>query len=132
MKSDLHHLFACEVACNSFRGNIPFYEFEDFQEAIRQGCGKREGNRFEPSQGHGAVARATFYFLLRYPGEINNNAKEYTEDRIEMLLNWHEREPVSKYELHRNAEIFRVQRNRNPLVDYPEWGRKIVFSIGLG
>ncbi|GEO04696.1 hypothetical protein AAE02nite_23600 [Adhaeribacter aerolatus] len=132
MKSDLHHLFACETTCNSFRGNTPFFEFADFEEAIRQGCGKREGNSFEPSQGHGAVARATLYFMLRYPGEINNNAKEYTNDRIEMLLGWHEKDPVSKYEFHRNAEIFKVQGNRNPLIDHPEWVGKIDFAFGLG
>lgn len=32
MKGDLHHLFACEVNCNSFRGNTPFFEFSDFPE----------------------------------------------------------------------------------------------------
>lgn len=132
MKSDLNHLFACEVACNSFRGNIPYFEFPDFNEVIRQGCGKREGNRFEPSQGYGSVARATLYFLLRYPGEINNTPKEYSADRINTLLDWHEKDPATIYELHRNAEIFKVQGNRNPLIDHPEWARKINFSLGLG
>jgi hypothetical protein len=40
-------------------------------------------NRFEPAFGHGPAARATFYFLLRYPGEVNANAKEYTADRCD-------------------------------------------------
>jgi endonuclease I len=26
MRGDLHHLFACESRCNSFRGNTPFTE----------------------------------------------------------------------------------------------------------
>src|SRR3712207_6295666 len=29
MRGDLHHLFACEAGCNSFRGNTPFAEFAD-------------------------------------------------------------------------------------------------------
>lgn len=132
MKSDLHHLFTCESDCNSFRGNIPFFEFTDFEEVIRQGCGKREVNRFEPSKGHGAVARATLYFLLRYPKEINNTPKEYTRERIEMLKGWHKKEEVTNYELHRNAEIFKVQGNRNPLIDHPEWVTQIDFLLGLG
>ncbi len=132
MKSDLHHLFTCEADCNSFRGNIPFFEFADFEEVIRQGCGKREANRFEPSKGHGAVARATLYFLLRYPKEINNTPKEYTKERIEMLISWHKKEEVTQYELHRNAEIFKVQGNRNPLIDHPKWANQIDFSLGLG
>lgn len=27
MRGDLHHLFACEPGCNSFRGNIPYFDF---------------------------------------------------------------------------------------------------------
>lgn len=132
MKSDLHHLFTCESTCNSFRGNIPFFEFPDFGEAIRQGCGIREGNRFEPQKGHGAAARATLYFLLRYPGEINRSSKEYTEDRIPMLLGWHRRDPVSEFERYRNAAIHSIQGNRNPLIDHPEWAERIDFTLGLG
>ena len=43
MRGDQHHLFACESGCNSFRGNIPYADFADFDEAIREQCGKREG-----------------------------------------------------------------------------------------
>jgi endonuclease G, mitochondrial len=132
MRGDLHHLFACESGCNSFRGNIPYYEFEDFEETIREACGKREELRFEPSAGKGAVARATLYFLLRYPGEINSTKKEYTPDRVEMILGWHKNFKVTRYERHRNAAIQEKQGNRNPLIDYPEWAEDIDFTQGLG
>jgi endonuclease I len=49
-----------------------------------------------------------------------------------MILDWHEKEAVTKYELHRNAEIFKIQGNRNPLIDHPEWAKNIDFSLGLG
>ena len=132
MRGDLHHLFACESGCNSFRSNIPYYEFEDFEEAVREACGKREELRFEPSAGKGAVARATLYFLLRYPGEINATEKEYTPDRIEVILGWHRNFKVTKYERHRNAAIQEKQGNRNPLIDHPQWGDEIDFAQGLG
>ncbi len=132
MRGDLHHLFACESGCNSFRGNIPYFDFPDFEEALRNDCGKREEGRFEPSAGKGVVARATLYFLLRYPKEINRTAKEYTEDRIHVLLDWHTSFVVTRYEKHRNAAIFEKQGNRNPLIDYPEWGTQIDFMRGLG
>lgn len=132
MKADLHHLFTCETTCNEYRANIPFFDFPDSSKVSRPGCGKIEGNRFEPAQGHGAVARATLYFLIRYPKEINNNLKEYTAAGIQILLKWHKEVTASPYELHRNAEIFAVQGNRNPLIDHPEWGTKINFSLGLG
>jgi endonuclease I len=37
MRGDLHHLFACEPRCNSFRSNIPYFDFADFSnpEVIR-------------------------------------------------------------------------------------------------
>jgi len=132
MRGDLHHLFACESGCNSFRGNTPYFDFPDFEEALRQECGKRLGNKFEPGSGKGAVARATLYFLLRYPGEINRLSTEYEERRIALLLRWHAEEPPDVYEHHRNEAIHERQGNRNPLIDHPEWAGLVDFSQGLG
>jgi endonuclease I len=132
MRGDLHHLFACETACNSFRGNIPYYDFPDYKNNIRDACGKRSENKFEPTGGKGATARATLYFLLRYPDEIDDNSREYQSERLEILLNWHQIHPVTEYERHRNAAIFEKQGNRNPLIDYPEWAEQIDFRQGLG
>ena len=132
MRGDLHHLFACESGCNSFRGNTPYFDFPDFEEAEREECGKRLGNKFEPTSGKGAVARATLYFLLRYPGEINRTSTEYEESRLAVLLNWHRAEPPSLYEKHRNEAIFERQGNRNPFIDCPEWASLMNFREGLG
>lgn len=132
MRGDLHHLFACESGCNSFRSNTPYFDFTDFNEAIRSDCGKSETNKFEPNAGKGTVARATLYFLLRYPGEINATSKEYTADRLNVLFAWHKDFLVTEYERHRNQAIFAAQGNRNPLIDHPEWLDKIDFARGLG
>jgi len=132
MRGDLHHLFACEPNCNSFRGNIPYFDFTDFGETIKTDCGKREGNKFEPSSGKGAVARATLYFLVRYPGHINKNENEYTINRLNTLINWHKEFPPSLYDKHRNAAIFEKQGNRNPFIDFPDLVEKINFTLGLG
>lgn len=128
MRGDLHHLFACEVGCNSFRGNFPYFDFPDFDEVVREDCGMREDVGFEPEEGRGAVARATLYFLLRYPGQVGDAAREFPEDRLPVLLKWHEDEAVSEYEMHRNAAIAAIQGNRNPLIDHPEWARAIDFT----
>lgn len=130
MRGDLHHLFACESGCNSFRSNIPYFDFSDFEEAIRTECGKRVGNKFEPSSGKGTVARATLYFLLRYPGKVDD-PDEFPADRITTLLNWHGEHVVTEYERHRNQAIFEKQGNRNPLIDHPDWAGKIRFTLGL-
>lgn len=134
MRGDLHHLFACESGCNSFRGNTAYFDFTDFGEALRSTCGKalKADNQFEPEHGKGVVARATLYFLLRYPGLINATAKEYHPERLAILLRWHARQPVSDYERHRNAICFEKQGNRNPLIDVPDLAERIDFSLGLG
>lgn len=131
MRGDIHHLFALEAPCNSFRNNIPYYDFADFEEAVREECGKRDTNQFEPIAGKGTVARATLYFLLRYPGEINQHFDVYDKERLKMLLAWHRDNPVGEYERHRNQAIFAVQGNRNPLIDRPQWAKKIAFAEGL-
>jgi hypothetical protein len=44
MRGDIHHLFACESGCNSFRGNYPYFDFPDTEEVTREACG-RSGER---------------------------------------------------------------------------------------
>lgn len=134
MREDLHHLFACESGCNSFRSNIPYYQFPPQEEAFRDACGQRDGasTKFEPVAGKGAAARATLYFLLRYPGLIGDEARELARGRLPILLEWHRGEPVSRHELHRNAAIAEVQGNRNPLIDHSEWADAIDFAQGFG
>lgn len=132
MRADLHHLFACEPKCNGFRDSIPYFQFDPIDEATHDQCGRKESNKFEPEAGHGAVARATLYFLLRYPGEIGNKSREMQKSRLQTLINWHNSYPVDRYELHRNEAIFSAQGNRNPLIDFPELVDKIDFELGFG
>lgn len=132
MRADLHHLFTCEPRCNSFRGNIPYWEFPPEHEAIRENCGQQQGRKFEPHAGKGAAARATLYFLLRYPGQIGDQGRELQPDRMRILLNWHDEHPVTDWEKHRNQAIAAAQGNRNPLIDHPEWSNLIDFGRGFG
>ncbi len=132
MRGDLHHLFTCEKKCNSTRSNYPYFDFVEYTpemdiETIKTQCGKYEKEKFEPESGKGEVARATLYFLIRYPGEISH----YSAKDIEMLLNWHRDFKISVYEKHRNKEIYHIQKNRNPLIDFPEYADKIDFVLGL-
>ena len=46
---------------------------------------------------------------------------------VEMLLKWHRQDPVSDKERNRNDEVYKLQSNRNPFIDYPDlveyiWG----------
>ena len=132
MRADLHHLFACDPGCNSFRSNIPYYQFDPLEEATRTDCGRREGDKFEPEWGRGAVARATLYFLIRYPELVGDKDNEMQSERLKVLKQWHKTYAADLYELHRNARIYEIQGNRNPLIDHPDWIDKIDFSRGFG
>lgn len=128
MRGDLHHLFACHPGCNSRRGNFPYHDFDDYVPEPRilgivEGCGKAEEGKFEPEYGKGIVARATFYFMARYPGVIDNHLVNQ-----ELLLEWHQKFPVSLYEKHRNLAIYDLQGNRNPFIDDPELCEKWIYE----
>ena len=126
-KTDLHHLFTCEWGCNSFRGNRAYFDFQT--EAFRENCGESDNGKFEPKHGKGAVARATLYFLLRYPGEIADSSKEMSKERLQTIIQWAKDDKVDRWEQHRNAEIHKVQGNRNPLIDFPDLVDKINFKL---
>ncbi len=133
MRADLHHLFACEPKCNSHRSNYRYKDFEDFApqvedpfEKLKRQCGKADGSRFEPEAGKGYVARATLYFILRYP-----NSTQYKEKDLKTLLKWHKDFPVDPFDLHRNFHIQRAQGNRNPFIDFPDLADVVDFEQGV-
>lgn len=120
-KSDLHHLFPSDSKANGKRGNIPFAEFKSGRAALVDCTMSRYGtidgtaqNGFEPPASHkGNVARALFYFSLRYDIRI----RDYEEM---VLRQWNLLDPVDSDELKRNDMIEAIQGNRNPFVDEPE------------
>jgi endonuclease I len=142
IRGDLHHLFACESRCNSFRGNTAYAELADWPPprtepdqpgrragapVVRDACGKRDTAAFEPAAGKGPAARATFYVALRYPGVIDPD--ELTPERFHDLLLWHQADPVTDWERHRNAAIQERQGNRNPFIDHPELAYDLLSSL---
>ena len=131
-KGDLHHLFTCERDANSHRGCLKYGEVAKTEEnRVPEGWSTGESGVYEPEAGKGAVARATLYFLLHYPGKLGDKPGEYTAADIATLIKWHKDDPVDLYELHRNAAIQELQGNRNPLIDFPELADKLDFSQGL-
>lgn len=129
-KGDLHHLFTEQIQCNGSRGNFPLKETSG--ETI-PACGiLNPGEAFEPKAGKGEVARATLYFITRYPGEVGDAANETQRTDLKQLLEWHREYPVTDYERHRNETIQDAQGNRNPYIDYPELAEKVDFKTAFG
>ncbi len=111
-KSDLHHLYPTDSRANSIRGNNEFADVNG--DALRDCDGSYSANKFEPPVEHkGNVARALFYFSVRYKIKISRNEERF-------LRTWHELDPVDAEELERNDIIHSVQGDRNPFIDYPE------------
>lgn len=88
---------------------------------------------FEPPSGvKGDFARIYFYMATRYYLEDTcwNNVAAANKANIKgwqetMLRQWHNDDPVDDVERARNDLIHRIQGNRNPFVDHPEWVAKI-------
>lgn len=116
-KVDLHHLFPVDSVANSTRGNNPFGEVygrpvHDNCDSSQFGSNENSGeNSFEPPHFHkGNVARALFYFSIRYKISIDPIQESY-------LRKWHRQDPVDEFEMWRNDQIETLQGNRNPFID---------------
>lgn len=118
-KSDLHHLFPVDSRSNSSRGNIMFAEVNGRD--VHENCSASQRGQdiysqqtaFQPPLEHrGNVARAMFYFSIRYNISIPDREEKH-------LREWHLQDPVDAMEIKRNEEIFKLQNNRNPFIDEP-------------
>lgn len=115
-QTDLHHLFPAISKENSDRSSLPFCEVTQAREATigRVGTSTQGVQCYEPPDKHkGEVARAMFYFALRYQKKIDT-AQEET------FRKWNHLDPVSTTEMMRNQTIATIQGKTNPFVDHPE------------
>lgn len=120
-KADLHHLFPTNSVANSTRGNHMFGEVRHgdlgdrcLDSKLGQSISSDQFTIvFDPPREHkGNVARALFYFSVRYDIDIPDH-----EEKI--LRKWNNLDPVDNAERIRNAEIEKIQGNRNPFIDFP-------------
>ena len=141
--SDIHHLYASNKNINATRGNKDFGDFELL--GISTSSKDNYGNQwnstyFEPrDEVKGDLARALFYLVVRYDGDICNacnldlelvvgesTSLSNTYDKIgklgdlASLIKWHYEDPVSEAEMARNEIVYGIQGNRNPFIDHPE------------
>lgn len=117
-KSDIHILFPIISRVNSIRGNRPFGKVITSTTAVcdKAFYGKSAEGRsvFEPAdEFKGNVARALFYYSVRYKVKIDEVQESY-------LRQWHHMDPVDASESIRNEDIYVIQDNRNPFIDIPE------------
>lgn len=126
--TDNHNIFACEGKINGIRSDFPFgevthnssYRITIFNHVTDCYFDK---SHFEPcDEAKGEVARALLYGAVTYKYNINDMLS------LSTALKWNENHPVTEREIKRNETVYRLQGNRNPFVDHPEyavaiWGK---------
>jgi endonuclease I len=148
--SDLHNLRPCEVQINRSHGDMAFGE-ADQGISVPGAPGTlvdKARQVFEPNDRvKGDVARTLFYMDVRYQGDHPKESdlrlleslpsKAMSGHGLEgngylpnlsTLLRWHQQDPVDQRERQRNDNVFKVQKNRNPFIDKPDFALKIYSS----
>lgn len=144
--TDLFHLYPSESDANMAKSNYPLGEVEDatFDNGVTRvgyavsGQGGGAGKVFEPADEYkGDFARTYFYVVTAYQDftwKYTYMAQQgyYPTLKpwaVDLLLDWHRRDPVSQKEIDRNEAVYKIQGNRNPFIDFAElaeyiWGSR--------
>lgn len=142
--SDAHHLRPCEAQLNSTRGNKSFGEVSQTAGNIvaqndsttYDNLCYTSGSYFYPGVGYrGATARILMYVQTRWGNQyslqfVTGSGKCKTIGDIATLMKWHIEEPVSDLERSRNEAVYKIQGNRNPFIDHPEYAARIYCYDG--
>jgi len=151
MRTDAHHVLPTDGEVNGRRSNHPIGKVNSVNWTSTNGSklgtsavSGYSGTVFEPiDEFKGDFARIFFYFATRYQDKIKNwnfamfngtNNKVFADGFLDILLHWHENDPVSSREIAINNQIYQHQNNRNPFIDHPQyvhdiWGHSSSFSV---
>jgi endonuclease I len=147
LESDLFHLYPTDGYVNNRRSNLPFgeagityWESSNGSKVGQNTFGNYTKTIFEPIDEYkGDFARTYFYVVTAYEDKVpqwrsdqvgGSRYPGFSDWSLSLLLKWHREDPVSLKEVRRNEEVYRIQDNRNPYIDYPElaeyvWGESI-------
>jgi endonuclease I len=146
MVSDIFALYPCDAHVNGNRGAYPYGEVTSPEWVSLNGSERGpctypgySGIVFEPIDEYkGDLARTYFYMTARYysedagwTGSPMTDGADLLPWAVDMLLEWHEADPVSRKEIERNGTIFGIQHNRNPFVDRPEFATAMYVTTGV-
>lgn len=152
MYTDLNTLVPTDGYVNNMRsnytfGNVGTPNWTSTNGSKRGPCtypgytGSPTTNVFEPIDEYkGDFARIYFYMATRYESRISTwpandaNAADcfagnaypgFKTWQLNLLLEWHNNDPVSQKEINRNNAVYSIQGNRNPFIDNPEYAALI-------
>ncbi|REC49735.1 endonuclease [Chryseobacterium pennipullorum] len=143
MVSDVHFIRATDGKVNGMRSNYPFGKVGSATFTSKNGSklGSSSssgygGTVFEPiDEFKGDVARMIFYFVTRYQSKLSSFSSGNMLGssafpglqtwELNVLLAWHNQDPVSQAEIKRNNASYTFQGNRNPFIDNPSYVNQI-------
>ncbi len=128
MVADLHHLMSTLSVPNGRRANLKFAMVS--RPTYSTSSGSKLGKEgFEPDDAvKGNVARALFYFIVRYSDRNIRQGMDYSSfwtKNVPMLLEWNRMDPPDAAERRRNDLVEGFQGNRNPFIDDPSLAERI-------
>ena len=140
MKSDLFHVYPTDAKVNGIRGNYMYGETNN--PSTTTGNGSKfgtsshslyKGTVFEPIDEYkGDFARTYFYMATRYIDKVGSWGNHFksgypylTNYSVDLFMKWHLQDPVSEKEINRNDAVYKLQKNRNPYIDHPEYANVI-------
>lgn len=146
MYTDLFIIYPVDSYVNTRRSNYPYGPVADPQWTSLNGsklgyCSLADynGKVFEPiDEFKGDLARSYFYFSIRYyhddeswPGSSMTDGSQMKLWALHMMQKWNSQDPVSQKETDRNNAVYRIQGNRNPFIDHPEYAG-MIWGYGSG
>jgi endonuclease I len=150
MVSDINFIRATDGKVNGMRSNYPFgkvgtatFTSKNGSKLGNSASSGYAGTVFEPiDEFKGDVARMIFYFVTRYQSKLStfstgNMLGSSTFPGLQtwelnVLLAWHNQDPVSQAEINRNNASYTYQGNRNPFIDNPNYVNQIWGSGSTG
>ena len=105
--ADLHHIRPALASVNSSRGNKKY--------------GYGSGQYVPADNVKGDVARIVLYIWVRWNSQWGADSVTEVFQRVDVLLEWCELDPVDTWEMGRNEVVEGIQGNRNVFIDYPEY-----------
>lgn len=143
LKSDIFHVYPTDGYINNIRSNYPHAEVGSITNTCK-GCNPSSngskmgpskttgvsGNVFEPIDEYkGDFARTYFYFVTCYQNKMSsfkdyavfskNSYPSLSKWAIDLYKKWSSDDPVSEKEIERNEAAYKIQKNRNPFIDFP-------------
>ena len=150
---DLFNLMPCESGINSTKSNYAMGKVTGNIKGngyTKVGTGPTSSgnkNLWEPAdEWKGDFARDYFYMVTAY-SDLNwtSNGLDMLENNnwptmqawaYTLLLQWARQDPVDEIERKRNDDVYSIQKNRNPFVDFPNlaeyiWGDSVNFAFNV-